>query len=68
MAAPHTLNVPRILFTCALVGAVVGAVFSRIEPMANYSALTEGGLWAMIGAGLGGLVGGLVVAILDRRR
>jgi membrane associated rhomboid family serine protease len=62
------MNVPRILITCALVGAVVGAVFSRLEPLENYGALTEAGLWAMIGAGLGGLVGGLVIALLDRRR
>ncbi len=70
MSAPRrrTPNFKRFLITGVLVGALLGAVVAVVgTPASGYDASTQLGYFAVMGAGLGALVAGLVAVLLDRR-
>jgi hypothetical protein len=54
--------------TGAVVGLVVGAIFSLVgEPAADYSAGSQIAFFGVIFAGLGALLAGLLAVLLERR-
>jgi hypothetical protein len=67
-APPRTPNYLRFIVTGAVVGLVVGAIFSLVgEPAADYSAGSQIAFFGVIFAGLGALLAGLLAVLLERR-
>jgi len=67
-APPRTPNYLRFIVTGAVVGLVVGAIFSLVgAPVADYSAGSQIAFFGVIFAGLGALLAGLLAVLLERR-
>ncbi|HON74181.1 MAG TPA: hypothetical protein PLQ23_03390 [Dermatophilaceae bacterium] len=69
MTPRRVLNIPRILWTGVVLGLIGGGVYAVVSPhVPGYSIASEVGLLAVVGAMVGLLVAGVVVALVDRDR
>jgi hypothetical protein len=67
-APPRTPNYLRFIVTGAIVGFLVGTVFSLVgESATDYSAMSQIAFFGVICAGLGALLAGLLAVLLERR-
>jgi hypothetical protein len=68
-APPRTPNYLRFIVSGAIIGFIVGAVFSLSgEGAVNYSTGSELGYFGVMFGGLGALLAGLLAVLLERRR
>ncbi len=68
-APPRTPNYLRFIVSGAVIGFIIGAVFSLSgEGAVNYSTGSELGYFGVMFGGLGALLAGLVAVLMERRR
>ena len=67
-APPRTPNYLRFIVTGAILGFVVGAVFSLVgEGAPDYSSGSQIAFFGVMFAGIGALLAGLLAVLLERR-
>ena len=67
-APPRTPNYLRFIVTGAILGFVVGAVFSLVgEGAPDYSSGAQIAFFGVMFAGIGALLAGLLAVLLERR-
>jgi MFS family permease len=67
-APPRTPNYLRFIVTGAILGFVVGAVFSLVgEAAPDYSSASQIAFFGVMFAGIGALLAGLLAVLLERR-